>query len=901
MKMSRWLSSLPLRMRTLFKKRATEMELDEEIRFHLERQVDALVERGFSPETARERAMKEMGDVERQMEQCREVRAWQWLEILRADVRFGWRQLMKRKVTTAAAVLSLALGIGSCVTAFRLVDALFLRPMPVSDPASLYVATYTRQPTEYLPGFFEANSYPLFEHARDATKDEAEVAAASTMNHIDLTYGSDAETEKAYRQWVSGELFSMLGLKPMMGRLLAEGDDSVVGKSPYAVISYDYWQRRFERDPKIVGRTFRMGDKVYEIVGVAPKGFTGTEPGTITDIFAPAKMDPYVLRRDLFHLRMFVRPKAGVNVKVLADKMNAAYQQWETERMKSFPKDVAAVFPKATLELKAAGTGASNMQSEYGSALTVLGVLVGLVLLIACANVANLMAAQAAARTREMALRMSLGSGRARLVRMVMVESALLAVMAAALGMAFAWWATPYVVSRINPPDDPARLALSADWMVVGFGTMLALGVTVLFGMLPALRASAVRPVSALKGGEELRSKTKWMQGMIAAQVAFCFVVLFLAGLFAMTEAKLTRRPMGFVAERLLLLDTTTRVPQPPVKWDQMAATLRNVPGVQATALENWPLLSGAQHNDRVSVKGSPPSEVLAFFLEVSPGWLEAMRIGMVDGRDFRENDMEPSVVIVNEAFAKQYFSGRSPVGQSFDTRPAFGPSVHYEIVGLVKDVRYRYVREQVLPQVYVPLHHAEAMAGAAAGALQPMRDATIVVRASDDDPMMIADVLRRTVTQSDPEFRVSTVTTQTQLIETQTIRERLLARLAEFFGAVALLLAAIGLYGVLSYSVIQRERELGVRIALGAAAANIARLVTVRVMAMVMLGAIVGVILGLVSVRYVEALLYGVKGTDVSMLAMPCAVLLGAALLASLPAVLRAVKIDPAVMLRAD
>lgn len=901
MKMSRWLSSLPLRMRTLFKKRAMETELDEEIRFHVERQVDALVERGFSPETARGMAMKEMGNVERQMEQCREVRAWHWLEILRADVRFGWRQLMKRKVTTAAAVLSLALGIGSCVAAFRLVDALFLRPMPVSDPASLYVAAYTRQPTEYLPGFFETNTYPFFENARDATKGEAEVATASTTSHIDLTYGSDAEMEKAYKQSVSGELFSMLGLKPVIGRILTEDDDRVIGKSPYAVISYDYWQQRFGRNPKVVGRTFRMGDNVYEIVGVAPKGFTGTEPGTSTDVFAPTKMEPYVLRRDLFYYRMLVRPKAGVNVTALADKMDAAYQQWETERMKAFPKDVAAMNPKATLELKAAGTGASNLQSEYGSALTVLGVLVGLVLLIACANVANLMAAQAAARTREMALRMSLGSGRARLVRMVMVESALLALMATALGMAFAWWATPYVVSRISPPDDPARLALSADWMVIGFGTALTLGVTVLFGMLPALRASGVRPVSALKGGEEPRSKTKWMQGMIAAQVAFCFVVLFLAGLFAMTEAKLMRRPMGFVAERLLLLDTTTRLPQPPVKWDQMAATLRNVPNVQAAALENWPLLSGSQHNDRVSVKGSPPSEVLAFFLEVSPGWLGTMRIGMVDGRDFRENDKEPSVVIVNEAFAKQYFSGRNPLGQSFDTRPAFGPSVHYEIAGLVKNVRYRYVREQVLPQVYVPLHHAETAAGAEAGALQPMRSATIVVRTSNDDPMEMAEVLRRTVRQADPEFRVSTVKTQTQLIETQTIRERLLARLAEFFGAVALLLAAIGLYGVLNYSVAQRERELGVRIALGAAAVNIARLVTVRVMAMVMLGAIVGVLLGLVSVRYVEALLYDVKGTDVSMLAVPSAVLLGAALLASVPAVLRAVKIDPAVMLRAE
>jgi putative ABC transport system permease protein len=255
MKMSRWLSSLPLRMRTLFKKRAMEMELNEEIRFHVERQVDALVERGFSRETARGMAMKEMGNVERQMEQCREVRAWQWLEILWTDVRFGWRQLMKRKVTTAAAVLSLALGIGSCVAPFRLVDALFLRPMPVSDPASLHVVAYTRQPTEYLPGFFETNSYPFFEHARNVTKGEAEVAAASTISHSDLTYGSDAETEKAYRQWVSGELFSMLGLKPVMGRLLTEDDDRVVGKSPYAVISYDYWQRRFGRDTALDSRS----------------------------------------------------------------------------------------------------------------------------------------------------------------------------------------------------------------------------------------------------------------------------------------------------------------------------------------------------------------------------------------------------------------------------------------------------------------------------------------------------------------------------------------------------------------------------------------------------------------------------------------------------------------------
>lgn len=379
MKMSRWLSSLPLRMRMLFNKRAVESELEEEIQFHLQSQVDALVERGFSLEAAQRRAMKKIGKIDRQMELCREVRAWYWLEILYADVRFGWRQLMKRKTTTAAAVLSLALGIGSCVAAFRLMDALFLRPMPISDPANLYVAAYTRQPTQYLPGFFEANSYPLFEHEHNLTKGVAEVAVASIMDHIDVTYGADAETEKAYRQWVSGELFSMLGLKPVIGRLLTEDDDRVVGKNPYAVISYDYWQRRFGRNPNVVGRTFRMRDNVYEIVGVAQKGFTGTEPGTITDIFAPTKMEPGLQSSNAFALRMFVRPNAGVNVSVLTDEMNAAYQQWESERMKSFPKDMASAFPKATLELKAAGTGASNLQSQYGSALTVLGVLVGLV------------------------------------------------------------------------------------------------------------------------------------------------------------------------------------------------------------------------------------------------------------------------------------------------------------------------------------------------------------------------------------------------------------------------------------------------------------------------------------------------------------------------------------------
>ena len=362
------------------------------------------------------------------------------------------------------------------------------------------------------------------------------------------------------------------------------------GKSPYAVISYDYWTQRFGQDPGVMGRTFHGGDTVYEIVGVAPKGFVGTEPGAMVDFFTPTSMETWSVTHDnAFWLRIFVRVRSGVDVKALQSKMDGIYQTEEKERIgraQNLPKQLLAKLLNKTLVLKAAGMGSSNMQTNYGSALVALSVLVAMVLLIACANVANLMAAQGAARAREMALRVSIGAGRFRLVQMVMVESGdSPELMAAGTGLAFAWWAAPLVVSRINPPDNPARLVLPADWAVVGFGLVLAIAVTLLFGLIPALRASGVKPVSALKGGEEPHAKRRLMYLLIAAQVAFCFVVLFVAGLFATTFAKLTKLPVGFSAERVLLLDTVAQHAQPPVKWDQMAETLRAVSGVRGRGL----------------------------------------------------------------------------------------------------------------------------------------------------------------------------------------------------------------------------------------------------------------------------------------------------------------------------
>jgi predicted permease len=713
---------------------------------------------------------------------------------------------------------------------------------------------------------------------------------------MDVTYKSDAEMEKAEVQYVSGWMFGTFGLQPATGRLLTENDDLKPHAHPYAVLSYDYWKRRFNQDPRVVGRAFRMGDDLYEIVGVGPRPFTGTETGTVTDVFVPAMMHPGAVLDDWTWHRTLARLKPGVAVGPVRAKLDATSRAFEEERAKGFTgmrKQDIEKFLDQTLVLEPAAAGASNLQSNYRVSLIALGVLVALVLLIACANVANLMTAQAASRVREMALRVSIGAGRWRLVQLVLVESTILALLAGAMGGLFAWWSAPFVVGMINPPDNPARLALPADWRVLGFGLALTLGVMLLFGLAPALRASAIKPASALKGGEDPHTRRRMMHALIAAQVAFCFLVLFVAGLFAATFERLSNRPTGFVADRLLLLHTVAQQAEAPVFWDQAAEHLRNVPGVETVALAGWPLLDGNAWNGFVSVNGAPPGPVLAYFLAVSPGWVETMKIPFtfVDGRDFRPGDTFPGAAIVNETFVKQFFNGENPIGQSIAKGGA-----PCQVVGVVRDAPYRSVRESILPSVYVPIHQIDAH-----GALQPISSATFVVRTSRANPMALASILRREVARARPEFRVSNIRTQAELVRAQTLRERLLAMLGLFFAGVALLLAAVGLYGVLDYSVLQRRREIGIRMAVGAQAGSIARLVTVEVFGMVLVGALAGVALGMASVRYIEAILYQVKPCDPAMLALPAFTILAAALLAALPAVFHAVRIDPVAMLRSE
>jgi putative ABC transport system permease protein len=882
--------SLWSRFANLFRGSRLRGDIDEELQSH----IAEAIEHGRDPEEAK----RAFGSALRYRQESNDVRLVVWLDSLRADAVFGWRQLWKKKATSAAAILSMALGIGACTSAFQLIDAMLLRPLPVAGASRLYVVA--REGIDPAGNFrvSESCEYPLFRRMRAAVADQAELIAISYADRVDLTYGSDDEMERVHRQYVSGWMFGAFGLRPAVGRLFTENDDLKPGAHPYAVLSHHYWTRRFNRDSKVVGSKFRIGNDLYEIAGVAAAGFTGTEPGTFIDIFLPTMMNPGVDRSDSSWFRPFAILKPGVAVEPVRSKLHVVMRAFQEERAKAWTaqtKQFLDRFLNQSLLLQPAAAGISGMQRDYRRSLIVLGVLVLLVLVIASANVANLLTAQTAARGREMALRVSIGAGRRRLVQMVLVESACLSFLATVLAGLFTWWAAPFVVSRINPPDNPSRLFLPADWRLFGFGLMLSIFVTFLFGLAPALRVSSVKPASALKGGDP-HSRRRLMHALIAVQVAFCFIVHLAAGLFVATFDRLANQSTGFSAERLLAVETTTRQAQPPAVWNQAAEHLRSLPGVESVALAGWPLLSGNGWNGFIWVSGAP-TEILAYFLGVSPGWTGAMGIPMIEGRDLRAGETYPTVAIVNEAFVKQCFGGANPIGRWFEKETGNGVTRdRFQVIGVVRDARYRNMREPITPTAYVPFTSMGPE-----GALRPIRSSAYVVRTSSPNPLAMASVLRAEVSRARPELRVSNIRAQTELIQQHTIRERLLAMLALFFAVIALLLAGVGLYGVLDYSVLQRRREIGIRMAIGAPSGDIARHVVVEALRMVLVGAVTGFAIGMVSVRYIETLLYGVKGDDAEMLVLPSLTIMAGASLAALPAVIRAVRVDPVATLRAE
>ena len=528
-------------------------------------------------------------------------------------------------------------------------------------------------------------------------------------------------------------------------------------------------------------------------------------------------------------------------------------------------------FLSHTLVARPASAGVSSLQRNYTRALAALAGFVALVLLIACANISSLKIAQAAARSREMALRVSIGAGRGRLVQLMFVESAILAAAAGGVGACVAWWAAPFVVSRLNPPANAVALALPIDWRVAVFSLALTSGIAVLFGLLPALRASGTSPVGALKGATAAGSRRHPLHASIAAQVAFCALVLLIGGLFVSTFDRLSRQPVGFSAERLIDLDAIAQPPQPPAVWGQLASDLGAVPGVESTAAPAWALLSGNGSNGFIWRHGAPTTDTLAYFLGVSPGWIRVMRIPLVGGRDFRGDDRSPGAAIVNEAFAKEFFPGVNPIGQSFERQLGTAARPRYEIVGVVQNARYRNMREPMTPTAYIPLSALDAAAA-----------------------------LRRVV-HARSAFRVTDVQTQQEIDDAQTVRERLLATLAWFFSIVAVALTAIGIYGVMYYTVQQRQREIGICRAIGASGRTIAWRVTSRIALVLAAGTLAGLGVGLLVVRFLTTLFYDVRATDARQLALPAIAVVAAGVLASVPPVVRALRVSPTVILRGD
>jgi putative ABC transport system permease protein len=891
--------SLLSRIRNVFAQGRVRRELDEELADHVEEAVRA----GRS----RAEAERALGSALRHRESSMDIKMAGWLEALRADLVFGYRQLRQRPAVTGAAILSLALAIGAVTTAFRLTDAVLLRPLPVADPGSLFVVAV--EDVDEFTGEVHSSegfAYPLFVEMREALKDTAEMLVVGYAGRNDITYGSDEEMEKAQRQYVSGTAFGLFGLPPAAGRLLTAADDQRPNGHPVAVISYDYWTRRFGRDPGAVGRTFREGMTVYEIVGVAPAGFTGTETGTMTEYFIPAMQNGEAIGRADWHwMRVWARVRPGASEEGVRQRLQATLTAHRKERAKGFSANTPLVrrerFENARLTMRSAAAGVSGLQRNYRQPLLILGAVVLLVLFIACANMANLLTAQTAARSKEMALRVAIGAGRGRLIQLLLVECLLLAAAATVGGLALAGWWTPLVVGMINPVDNPVRLSLPWDWRVGGFAALLAVGVTVLFGMGPAWRASALQPMVAMKGGDDPRRRRRGMQALLAVQVAFCLVVHFMAGLFVGTFERLAAQPTGFATERILLLETGVKgagatAKRPAAEWEEVARRLRETPGVERVARSSWALLSGNAWTSTVMLPNRPVDPQASHFLSVSPGWLETMEIGMTAGRDFRPGEVAPhldekkrpveGVVIVNEAFARRHFNGENPVGRSFVTLEGDNVPVQNRIVGFVRDARYRRMRDEMPPTVYVPM-----------GAEQW---ATLAVKTAGE-PGGLATVLRQTVAAAGQGFRVMNVRTQAELLSNQLIRERLLAMLSVFFAGVALMLAAVGLYGVLHYAVLQRRREIGIRLALGARTGQIARHVGGELVAVLVVGAAAGLGMGWASERFVTSLLFAVSGQDWMVWAAPLGALLVAALVAAWPPLLAAVRTDPAEALRSE
>jgi predicted permease len=866
-------------------------DVDEELRLHLEE----AAANGRAPDEAR----RALGSPLRLREESRDARVNEWLDACWTDVRVAARQLSGRPVTTAAVVVSLALGIGSCLAAFRVADALFWRPLPIAHSERLYVFSLTGITPSGTVAHSYSWAYPQFARMREAVKDDARLLAASLTRPLQVSYAPSNVPERTTVQYVSAELFDAFGLRPVAGGLLTADDDRAPGASPSAVLSEGYWRTRFGADPAVVGRVFHLGEGTGRIVGVVAGPFVGTEPGVRVDVFLPASMQPNFTRDDAQWLRAFALVRPGVPrdaIGAISERARAVWRAYETQRATSFTDMPPAAIDQALnlrFELTPAPTGSSPLSVGLATPLAALGIMVVLVLLVACGNVASLAAAQAAAREREMALRASIGAGRRRLVQMVAVECAMVAAVSTAIGAAFAEWAAPFVVRRASPPDAPVYLPLPVDWHVAAAVVALSLLVAALFGVWPALRASRVSPLAAMRGVSPRFTRRPVAGVLLVAPVAFCVLVVFVGGLLMATFERLSTRTLGFSPDGVVALSVSASSPQLVDRWAAVRDALRARPGVEDAAIARWPMLDGSSWNGFVSVDGAPVGPILGQFLDVSPEFLDTMQIPLIAGRDLTAFDRSPGAAVVNETFVRTYLDGVPP-GAALHRHFAKGRDA-YEVVGVMRDALYEDVHEVIPPLAFVSV-----AGGLTDGSPRRVSSATILLRVSGTRASAAVN-WRDAVRAAAPGFNATAIRTQQAIVDAQTVRERLLAMLAAFFSVVALALAGVGLYGMLHYAVLHRRQEIGIRRAIGATGAHIAVVLTRDLATTAAMGAALGLAGGVLVARSLGALFYGTRPADPAALAAPIVLVLTAAVLAGLAPLVRALRIDPLSIIRTD
>ena len=918
--MMRWSRILRLRLRSLLRRRRVDEEIDEELSYHLQRQIDEFAVSGMDPREARYAARREMGGVELQREECRDSLGLRLVDELRHDGRYAIRTLVRNPGFTAVAVLTLALGSGANVAIFSIFNQALLRLLPVPAPDELVNFSSPgpktgRTSTSSTFGPDAVFSYPLF---RDIERDQRVFTGIAAHRDFvaHVSYRGQASSEQGHL--VSGSYFPVLALRPALGRLLGPEDDRTSGAHPVVVLGYPYWRSRFKGDPAVLNDSIMVNGHALTIVGVAAQDFVGTTLENRPQIFVPLTMAALTMpglrnphsggvwngfedRRDHW-LYLFARLKPGIALESAERTINipfaAIINDVEFPAQRSGLGNTARErFKNRRLLLEPGAQGERPERAELRSMFLLLFCVTGLVVLIACANIANLLLARAASREREITVRLLLGAGRRRLVRQMLTESFLIAAAGGLAGLVVARW-TLDAVAALVPEQGNAMLRFEFDATLLLFTILLCAGMALLVGASPAMLATRPDLATTLRGGTAgTRSATRLRTALATAQVALSMALLVTAGLFTKSLLNLNRVELGMRVAGV----TTFRVSpelngyssdQSALFFDRVQQRLTAVPGVTSVGVSTIPVLAGVGHGSNVTVEGfsaDPDANTSSYSSSIGPDYFRTLGIPLLAGREFTTADVggAPKVAIINEAFARKFNLGRAAIGKRM--RPGAGRQPDIEIVGLIRDARYSQPKDEPPPQFFVPYRQDEK-----AGTLN------FYVRSTERVPQLLAS-LHGVLSQIDPTVPVENLRPLADQVDDTMALDRLIGTLSSGFALLATLLAAIGLYGVLTYSLAQRTRELGLRIALGATIARVWRMVFRDVGRIAIVGCILGAMAALVLGRLAQSMLFNVPGYDAGvMLAAAVGIALITLGTGAIPA-RRASRIDPVQTLRCE